>query len=89
MGGKTSGGFKVSEELKPCPFCGGEAELDTLSQYTNVFTGAKETGIAIYCRDCVAEIMICRGDVPDVTPEMVEEMWNRRATPPGLSPAQL
>jgi hypothetical protein len=66
-------------ELKPCPFCGGDAEMDTRQGYTNYFNGRPETGIAIYCRACGVQQMICRGDVPDVEPEHVIELWNRRA----------
>lgn len=73
----------MTEELKACPFCGGDAEMDTQQGYTNFATGRTETGIAIYCRDCGAQHMICRGDVPDIEPEHVIELWNRRAPSPG------
>jgi len=69
----------LAVELEPCPFCGGDAEMDTRQGYTNCFNGRPETGIAIYCRDCGVQHMICRGDVPDVEPEHVIELWNRRA----------
>ena len=70
-------------DLAPCPFCGGDAEMDTRQGYTNYFNGRPETGIAIYCRACGVQQMICRGDVPDVEPEHVIELWNRRALLPG------
>ena len=68
----------MSDDLKPCPFCGGDAELDTRQSYRNISTGNLETAIAIYCLGCGVHQSICRGDVPDVEPEMVVELWNRR-----------
>jgi len=53
--------------------------MDTMTPFTSIFTGMSETGISAYCTDCSAEIMVCRPDVPDVTEEMVAEMWNTRA----------
>jgi len=73
------------EALLACPFCGGEAEADEGRPYRNISTGAHGTGIAVYCRDCPLEIMICRGDVPDIELEQVVELWNRRASPPSQS----
>ncbi len=67
------------DKLLPCPFCGGRAEMDTMTPFTSIFTGMSETGISAYCTDCSAEIMVCRPDVPDVKEEMVAEMWNTRA----------
>ena len=69
----------AGNDLLPCPFCGGRAEMDTMTPFTSIFTGMSETGISAYCTDCSAEIMVCRPDVPDVTEEMVAEMWNTRA----------
>lgn len=69
------------EALEPCPFCGGEAEMDASQAYTNFFNKRTETGIAIFCRDCGVQQMVCRGDVPDIEPEQVIALWNRRATP--------
>ena len=69
----------AGNDLLPCPFCGGRAEMDTMTPFTSIFTGMAETGISAYCTDCSAEIMVCRPDVPDVTEAMVAEMWNTRA----------
>lgn len=74
----------MQDELKSCPFCGGDAEMDTRQGYTNYFNGRPETGIAIYCRACGVQQMICRGDVPDVEPEHVISLWNARVPSPGL-----
>lgn len=69
--------------LKPCPFCGGPAELDTRRPFLALSTGKPGTGISVYCvGDCPAEVMLCRGDVEGLTPEMVIDLWNRRAVEP-------
>ena len=65
-------------ELKPCPFCGGDAELDTMQPYRNFVSGQIESAVAVFCRDCSVQISVCVPDVPDITPEQVVEMWNRR-----------
>ena len=57
-------------ELKPCPFCGGYAEL------REVYEGRTET-YAIHCCCCnihVTKFVWCARDKEDV----IEE-WNRRA----------
>lgn len=73
--------------LLPCPFCGGEAEIDKRRHFYD-YHGLPGEGVAIYCINnnppCHADMMLCRGDLPDWTAEeMVEhlsEAWNRRAT---------
>lgn len=55
----------VSEELKPCPFCGSK----------NVHEMRYEASDFIQCHDCFAS---SRADLPMA--EAVEE-WNRRAQP--------
>jgi hypothetical protein len=70
----------MSMDLKDCPFCGGIAEMDTQRAYRPMVSGkAIGTGIAIYCLSCDAEMMRCREDTPDVTPDEMAEAWNRRA----------
>ncbi len=71
----------MSEELKPCPMCGGPAEMDTLRGYRRWSDGSVGNAIAVYCTECTLEISVCRDDVPDIEPEQVAEMWNRRAQP--------
>lgn len=66
-------------KLLPCPFCGGEAEMDTRQGYLALGTGRLGNRIAVYCRRCDADMGVCIEDVPDITPEQVAEMWNRRA----------
>ena len=54
-------------ELKPCPFCGGEAEILTAeSMHGGYLSG-------IMCNDCRS-----RGDVYDTEAEAIEA-WNTRA----------
>lgn len=65
-------------DLKPCPFCGGEAELDEHQVYRNSYTGERESAVAVFCASYGAQHSICRGDVPDVNPAEVVELWNRR-----------
>lgn len=65
--------------LLPCPFCGGDAEMDTRQGYLALGTGRPGHRIAVYCRSCNADMGVCIEDVPDITPEQVAEMWNRRA----------
>jgi cytochrome c5 len=56
-------------ELKPCPFCGGEAEVDT-PQYWDGACGRKT--YAIYCT-------ACRCRTPDYMGLVgAKEAWDRR-----------
>lgn len=68
-------------ELKSCPFCGGQAELDfahTSFTYTDVFGKARETGFfyTVKCRDNVCG---CKIGIYE-EPRMAIEAWNRRAS---------
>lgn len=71
----------MSEELKPCPFCGGEAESDSMQAFRELSSGNISDAVAVYCRDCGAQISICKPDVPDITIEQVVGMWNTRTNP--------
>lgn len=60
-------------ELKPCPFCGGEAELFEIYHYNDSLTlfqaGCEACGIHFRgCRDTKAEAR-----------QVAIEKWNRRA----------
>ena len=53
--------------LKPCPFCGGEAEVLTAESMNGGYL------FGIMCNDCRS-----RGDVYDTEAEAIEA-WNRRS----------
>lgn len=58
----------MSEELKPCPFCGGEAERITLVDAENF------GGDVISCKKCECCTRVVFGEK-----EGLVEFWNRRA----------
>lgn len=58
----------MSEELKPCPFCGGEAEL----LETKDFKG-QTFSACIMCREC--ECITCHF----ASKSTAIEAWNRRS----------
>ena len=55
----------MAEKLKPCPFCGGEAELRGTSKLLSLFWFS--------CRSCFAETYGAYSE------EEAIEQWNRRA----------
>lgn len=70
-------------ELLPCPFCGGDAAIDTMRNYRSISNGALKQGVTIYCGSCAAEMMHCYEDHPgtdqgDLRADLVVA-WNRRA----------
>lgn len=76
---------KQAENLLPCPFCGGEAEMDTMRGYLTVPDGRLDNAVAIYCAACGVDQSICRADHHDLDTDqlisIVTEAWNKR-TPP-------
>lgn len=68
----------MTYKLNPCPFCGGPADLDCHRSFRSITDGRIEKAIAVYCTDCSADISVCYSDVPDIQPEQLIEMWNRR-----------
>ena len=72
-------------ELKPCPFCGGEAKLDRFRVCFNVGS-PKYDGFAIVakCKRCGALSPYRRGTMHGSFREtercMAVEAWNRRVT---------
>lgn len=69
-------------DLLPCPFCGGEAEMDHYQPFRNYRTGAPLDQVAIYCTVCNAQISHYPGDLSlsrEETAEIVVAEWNRRA----------
>lgn len=78
----------MSEELKPCPFCGGLAELDTSQAYRALSSGALGSRAVVYCTRCSAEVGFCYEDAPgipgeDIVNQVVDD-WNRRAPSPDM-----
>ena len=81
----------MPEKLLPCPFCGGEAELDTSQAYRALSSGALGSRAAIYCTRCSAEVGFCYEDAPgtpreDIVNQVVDD-WNRRAPSPDMREA--
>ncbi len=72
--------------LLPCPFCGGDAETDTMQPYRRMSTGG---GIgfstAIYCTKCTCQLTMCHVDFPEYAPDdmliILSEAWNMRIQP--------
>ena len=58
-------------ELKPCPFCGGEAILETLE-------GNSPEAYYVYCPKCNFESGLYS------EPDFIVEKWNRRADNGGI-----
>lgn len=69
-------------DLKPCPFCAGEADSEWYRDYRHIRSGEIGRSIAVYCTACHADMTICRADVPELSADdimaMLVEGWNRR-----------
>lgn len=66
--------------LKPCPHCGGVAELDSRQAYRSV-RGALGTRVVVYCVACDAEVGCCMEDGGMSRDDMVDCIvcaWNLR-----------
>lgn len=74
----------MSDTLKPCPFCGGEAELDRTMERFEYCTGGPNSvmdyGYWVYCTKCDASLGAI--NVPPSSPEEATRDWNRRADLP-------
>lgn len=75
-------GPAMADNLLPCPFCCGAAEADYQQSYRDMSNGQLDHGAAIYCLSCNANMIICRGDTPELSDEdrmaIMVENWNRR-----------
>lgn len=70
-----------NEELKPCPFCGGDAEIDTSQSFRHHQNGQLLDQVSVYCVDCSANISWYPGDLDLDRYETIEfciEAWNTR-----------
>lgn len=85
----------LEDALLPCPFCGGDAEMDTQQGYEYSKAGVHRIGrrVTIYCRECPTDLGICHEDVPDYSTDdlvsQVTERWNKRAQLAAISTAPL
>lgn len=69
--------IKMSEGLKPCPFCGGKAELDWGSTY-NVSEGMRQDGW-VECLSCEATVEIASIEDSHSSDDLIKK-WNNRTT---------
>lgn len=60
----------MSEELKPCPFCGGRAKV-----YKGHSLYADKIPTCIFCTKCGAQTLLCRL-------EQAPKLWNTRTETP-------
>ena len=63
----------MSDELKPCPFCGGKAELVDISATSS---GISPTRWIVRCTH------FCCKQYPQISYHDAIELWNRRVLPP-------
>lgn len=65
-------------KLKPCPFCGGEAELYSMKRDKRKVLGIYYMIATIKCKRCPAKIEVA-GQDNDRAFKNAAELWNRRA----------
>lgn len=66
----------MNKELKPCPFCGGEAVINTIEPHTHEFA----TFMPDYPGSTFVECTGCTCALSGDTEEKAIKAWNRRAT---------
>jgi len=80
----------MTDDLKPCPFCGSPAEADYSRGYSQYPSGLPGTAVAIYCQNCSADMCTCRedhrGTDAEVLMDELVQAWNRRALPAASHP---
>lgn len=65
-------------KLKPCPFCGGEAELYSMKRDKRKVLGIYYKVATIKCKRCPAKIEVA-GQDNDRAFKNAAKLWNRRA----------
>lgn len=71
----------MAEKLKPCPFCGGEADAEIVVGKTEVSTGI---GFRVCCPKCRIERSsftrcVISFEEAEIFKQEVIEAWNRRS----------
>lgn len=73
----------MPDEIKKCPFCGGDAEAD-LNRFFVTYDHENGSAVAIYCTACSVEVSLCKGDLPHMTTDELYteclKIWNRRSS---------
>lgn len=68
-------------DVLPCPFCGGDAEMDTMQGYCSL-KGVLGSQVAIYCTKCSASQSLCREDHRELSHDdlifAAKDLWNQR-----------
>ncbi len=76
----------TAPDLKPCPFCGGDAEQDYQQPYRSIVAAKLGKACAIYCMSCSANMTVCHEDHEGVSPDdLMAELvatWNTRTPDP-------
>lgn len=68
--------------LASCPFCGGDAESDTMQGFRRMEDGQMSNAVAVYCTKCTAQMTMCHADFPEYAPDdmltILTNAWNLR-----------
>jgi len=69
-------------KLAACPFCGGDAESDTMQSFRRMRDGEISQAVSIYCTKCTAQVQMCHEDFPKHSPDdlliILSDAWNIR-----------
>lgn len=68
-------------ELKPCPFCGGQPELENREMFERLDYNGNGACITVECHKCSLDFYEHTHDEHDyyIRAFMIVEKWNRRA----------
>jgi hypothetical protein len=68
--------------MKPCPFCGGDAEADRAQGFRRMSDGVLRHQAAVYCTRCSASLTAGWEDYPELSPDALllrlEQEWDKR-----------
>ena len=72
----------MSEELKPCPFCGGEVNLVDIGFMKQVLTDFCVSRVGVQCLSCreiyMKRSVLTTGNLEQTKNNLIEA-WNKRA----------